>query len=406
MQRREFLSQVGAAALLSTCGDVDLRGATLAESNLKRLSIDPASGGARAVKVGGVPLLHTPQIFAWNDRGEIGDSPSHSTQIETAFARLVETLKLGQSTIDSIVRLHIYATTNEIADQVRSFLNEHIPAASRPALTYVVGQLTEPGAVVGFDAVTVCTADPSAAARKTLLPLRKSWGRSASHQGILWPGRKLYISGQAEKGANLRECTRLTMESLRKTLQMFQLDMAHVVQIKSFVTPIAGKREVEDEIGRFFETDQLPPLVHVEWKSTLPIEIELIANVPAGMSEPVEFHTPKGMTSSPVFSRVALTNSREMIYTSGLYGKAGTGEEQVRDIFAQLRQVTAELGSDLRHLAKATYYVSDDDTSAKLNAVRPEFYDPKRPPAASKAIVTAVGKPDRSITLDMIAVPS
>ena len=42
-------------------------------------------------------------------------------------------------------------------------------------------------------------------------------------------------------------------------------------------------------------------------------------------------------------------------------------------------------GSDLRHLVKATYYVTDEDASRALNELRPKFYDPARPPAASKA---------------------
>jgi enamine deaminase RidA (YjgF/YER057c/UK114 family) len=68
-------------------------------------------------------------------------------------------------------------------------------------------------------------------------------------------------------------------------------------------------------------------------------------------------------------------------------------------------RVLAAGGSDLLHLAKATYYVADDVTSRKLNEVRPEYYDPKHPPAASKAGVRGTGKQNRTVTLDMIAVP-
>ena len=48
----------------------------------------------------------------------------------------------------------------------------------------------------------------------------------------------------------------------------------------------------------------------------------------------------------------------------------------------------------------------DEDASQQLNEVRPRYYDPKRPPAASKATVHGVGLKQRSITLDMIAVPA
>ena len=78
----------------------------------------------------------------------------------------------------------------------------------------------------------------------------------------------------------------------------------------------------------------------------------------------------------------------------------------MRSIFSQLENILSETGSDLRHLAKATYYVSDADPSAQLNKLRPEYYDPERPPAASKVMVSGVGHPQRGITIDMIAAPT
>ena len=99
-------------------------------------------------------------------------------------------------------------------------------------------------------------------------------------------------------------------------------------------------------------------------------------------------------------------------YSSGM--DAGSSGEvamisiskQIHAIFASLKHVLGETGSDLKHLVKATYYPAADDPSAKLNEIRPEYYDPKRPPAASKAFVAGTGFAGRTITLDMIAVPA
>jgi enamine deaminase RidA (YjgF/YER057c/UK114 family) len=119
----------------------------------------------------------------------------------------------------------------------------------------------------------------------------------------------------------------------------------------------------------------------------------------------VTFLTPPGTTSTKVFSRVARVNHGKLIYISGLYGtKSSDAEGQVREIFGSLRQILERTGSDFEHLAKATYYVSDNDASNKLNDLRPEFYNPQRPPAASKAKVKGVGQPGKTVTMDMIAV--
>ena len=76
-----------------------------------------------------------------------------------------------------------------------------------------------------------------------------------------------------------------------------------------------------------------------------------------------------------------------------------------RNIFRTLDQLLGKCGSDLNHLAKATYYVTTGAASDGLNAVRPEFYDPSYPPAASKASVAGTGWSERSVIVDMIAVP-
>jgi enamine deaminase RidA (YjgF/YER057c/UK114 family) len=112
------------------------------------------------------------------------------------------------------------------------------------------------------------------------------------------------------------------------------------------------------------------------------------------------------MQASPIYSRVARINHGPTIYLSGLYGTNGQDAgKEVQELFANLKALLEKSGSDLRHLVKATYYVSTEEASQKLNELRPRYYDPLRPPAASKAMVAGVGRAGRGITLDMIAVP-
>jgi enamine deaminase RidA (YjgF/YER057c/UK114 family) len=104
---------------------------------------------------------------------------------------------------------------------------------------------------------------------------------------------------------------------------------------------------------------------------------------------------------------VAKVNSDRIVYTSGLYARTNSDAAgEVTDIFEQLDKILKETGSDWKHLAKATYYCSNNDTSAKLNELRPKFYDPARPPAASKALVNGVGRAALGLTIDMIVVPA
>jgi enamine deaminase RidA (YjgF/YER057c/UK114 family) len=150
----------------------------------------------------------------------------------------------------------------------------------------------------------------------------------------------------------------------------------------------------------------------VEWQASpkSPIEIEVVAwGGPENQRVPdvIDYLTPPGMTASPIFCRVTHIWYGPSIYIGGLYSrKEVEAREEVEDVFAQLGDILKKTESDMKHLAKATYYVASDASSKALNAARPNYYDPKRPPAASKARVSGVGREKRALTLDMIAVPT
>lgn len=363
------------------------------KDGIRRVNRSAETGTARAVVVDDVPLLHTAQVLPVNERGElVGAEPA--AQVGKVLDNLSAVLGEARAGFDRLVKVNVYAANPEIIEAVdQAFARKF--AAAAPAVSYVVGQLSQPGALVALDAVAVAGGEPLATVKRT------------PHAAVMPAGARVYISGQAQKGANPIEATRKTLENLRATLKHLGLTTADVVQAKAFLTPIAAARDVRKEFAAFFGERALPPLVFVEWSSVLPIEIELIAW--AGKERPgesIEYLTPPALPQSPVFSRVARINHGPTIYLGGLYAtQAGDGKAEVHDIFAQLKALLEKTGSDLKHLAKATYYCANDDVSKALNELRPNYYDKDRPPAASKAMVAGTGRSQRAVTLDMIAVP-
>jgi hypothetical protein len=103
---------------------------------------------------------------------------------------------------------------------------------------------------------------------------------------------------------------------------------------------------------------------------------------------------------------VAIVRGGPRIFTGSVVSRtAGDGPAEVRGMYRELESLLHEAGSDLKHMAKATYFVGNDGASKALNQVRGELYDPRRPPAASKAAVEDTGFEGRASVLDMIAVP-
>jgi len=407
LARREFLQAATAATVLGSLGrSLAFAADNLPTGVLRVIEPDAATGSSQAVVVGDVPLVHTAQTqFA--STLAYGNSPTVEQLvaglIAPVAAELEAALARAGSSLDDVVKFNFYLDESlvrqgrpAVLEAVRQWMAARYAGAHKPAVSFVAPS------PVGY-----LSADCIAVRREPIEP-----GRVIRVEGaaVLPPTNKLYVSGDAATGP-LQTATTGTLESLQRTLKFCGLDWSHVVQLKSFVQPLGAVDEVRGAMQSFFGDQPLPVLSFVGWKSseTLPIEIELIAAVPPELGNPsqakVEYLTPPGMKASPVFSRAARVRSPQTIYVSGLYGDSAAADTQVREVFGRLKQVVESCGGDLDHLAKATYYVTQDDVSKALGAIRPEFYDPARPPAASKAMVTGIARADRSLALDMIAVP-
>lgn len=374
---------------------------------LRPIDPDDTSSTSMAVVVGDVPLAHTGQFLPCDMKGGIVGKGDVAAQV----GKIVEDLgiALGQagSGLDRLVKLNVcVAATNDVAE-VRKALAAALAGKARPAVAYVVGALSHPDARVAVDAVA---AAEGAGGGETVNRLSCAvYGPPGFPQVAVLPaGGRVHISGQAVKGKDLAESTRMTLEGLKRTLDWLGRKESHVAQVRMFGELTAERAAVEAEIARVFSV----PLVFIEGDAGALIEIELVAaagkpDPPAPPPPDVEFLTPPWMQSSPVYSKVVRTNRGGAVYVSGLYGAtAADVPGEIREAFGTLKDVLAKAGSDLRHLVKATYYVIDADTAKALAEVRPEFYDPKSPPAASRATTAGVGREGRRFTMDMIAVPA
>jgi enamine deaminase RidA (YjgF/YER057c/UK114 family) len=357
-------------------------------------------GSSDAVIVKNVPLVHTSQIFSLDKRGKFVFKDELQKQIGQIFGNLSKALKIADSGIDQVVKLNIYLKNSTLISKVQTEIGRRFKSGKLPAVSYVTGNLSYPDALISIDAIAVSTNSSDNNV--------KYFNSGSTQVSILPPGPVVYVSGQAAKG-NLTEATLNTLKQLEESLHFLGLEKRDIVQIKSFINPISDLSTVQNVMAEFFKEGTIPPLVNVEWLSKDPlIEIELIASSNRTLSksnEQLDFITPKGMVHSPVYSKVTRVNYGSKVYVSGLYGNTERGiKSELSDIFDFLDLIMKKSGSDLKHLVKATYYVSNDLHSAALNEIRPKYYDPKRPPAASKAMVKDVGALKAGVNMDMIGV--
>ncbi|MFZ5829103.1 MAG: Rid family hydrolase [Planctomycetota bacterium] len=380
------------------------------EPSLRYVALDAPDGVSRAVVVEGHPLVHTRQLLPLAADGALVGAGSAEKQIEQLLANLEAVLDAAGSNVNKLVRLNVYADSPETVDFVRKQLAGRLGADVRPALTAVITPLPQQDCLVAVDAVAVADGAGTELVRGRCDAV--SGYEDVADFAVLPVGGVAYLSGAPDKSPRAEAATR-SLESLLKIIEELKLKPSDVVQMKVFIDSAAAADEVLGQIKTGFAGELVPPVAFVEWIASAPVEIEMIVRLPEQAvvgAGAVRFFTPQDAKPSPTFSRAALVQSPRQVYISSLMSRsAGSGEAQVRDVFAQLQETLAQTGTDMQHLAKATYYLSDDDrdagsASAMLNQLRPEFYDPERPPAASKVRVHGVGDADRTLSMDMIAV--
>jgi enamine deaminase RidA (YjgF/YER057c/UK114 family) len=388
--------------------------------SIRYLPMDAPAGMSQAVIVQGLPLVHTRQLLPLDRGGNLVSDGSADQQIEQVLTNLELVLKDSGSGMDKLVRVNVYALSTATVTSFREHLSKRLGPTVRPAITSVLTPLMHRKALVAVDAVAALESrlQPAEAGTPALhsppgttVALKRCPSVAGEEQcadaAILPRGGVAYLSGQSDEGGLAESAVARSMSNLMKTLGCLKLSPKQVVQVKVFLRPVTSAQEVLREIQRFFPDQITPPVVFVEWLASAPVEIEMIAQFPPSgkPAEDVVFFTPPEVRPSNTFSKVALLNSERQIYISGLYARVPSrGEPQAVYLFDQLQEVLTKAGSDLRHLVKATYYVSDDDAARWIDRTRPRYYDPARPPAASKVMVHAVGQPGRTMTMDMIAV--
>ncbi|NUQ61713.1 MAG: RidA family protein [Pirellulales bacterium] len=366
----------------------------------------PENAFSEAVVVEGHALAHTAQILPLDKEGQLVGEGAIDAQLAQALFNLEAALARAGTGPEHLIKLNLYVDGPKTAITVERMLARWFPKTVRPAATWAVTRLPHPGALLALDAVA---AVPGKGRGKVVrghcgsLPGNESMG----HVAVLPWGDVVYLSGQPEKG-ELSAATGKSLEVLIGTLGQLGLDRSDVVHVKAFFQPMGEADAVKQEIAKAFAGQAVPPVTLVEWTGNTPVEIEMIASAlpeRTNPSETVSYYTPPGIKASPLYSRVARVRGGKTIYLSGLQARnAGSGEEQVRDVFTSLQRILKLSGGNLGHLVKATYYCADEESSAALNKIRPEFFDPQRPPAASKAMIGAPAVPGRSVTMDMIAV--
>ena len=230
--------------------------------------------------------------------GNCGEGSSDQ-QIEQVLANLETVLKDSGSEMDKLIRVNVYALSTSIVTRFHEQLSKRLDAHVRPAITSVLTPLPHRGVVVAVDAVAGAADSGEASATQTL-PVQSPATTTCADAAVLPAGGIAYLSGHPE-GFDLTTLpTTKSMTRLMKTLGQLKLGPEHVVQVKVFLNPITASEDVLREVQTFFPDQLAPPVVFVEWLASMPVEIEMIAQLPpVGRPQPSPSSTLIRPSSAP-----------------------------------------------------------------------------------------------------------
>jgi len=312
----------------------------------------------------------------------------------------------AEAKISDVVRLNIYLANDspELRRAAEKMVEHTWEKGKAPATTILPSQL--PGEVpIACDAVIAL----NSSSEKVEPVLQDKARLRFKYDAMVAPAGRdiLFASGRVGKGDSLKIAIAESMKFHKEDLAPLKINLADAIQVKAFIPDVTKWEEAEKLIESSFGEGGAPPIIFVQWSRENSVEIELVLATPEHIEneEGVSFFIAEGAKASPVYSRNGRLHGDHIIFFGGMTGKASTlPEMQVKSLFQGLKKKVAIVGSDMRHLVKATYFVSDNDVDKEVTPQRKVFYDPKRPPAASKISCASIGYENFGLLVDMIAV--
>ncbi len=397
---------------LGAAADIGAADIDAADAPIRMIDPDHSRGTSAAVSVSKTALAHTSLLLPVNTAGQVVGDGRIQTQMDFVIANLEKVLELSKSSIGQVVQMNVCVKHRADLPAARAQIAERFREGTPPAVTFFVGTLPEPDALVGMDVVAV-SAWESINEIKTLVHSdvfhRKN---SPVHVSIVPWGEAVYLSGWIDRtDDDLPSALDATLAFQESLLASLEGGLDDIVRIRVFLNPKTQQDAVERAIAKFFhDQTRIPPVVYTPWGLDRTPEIEWVARGRASAapsnSPSIEYVNVPGLAASPVFCRATRVRSDSRVYLSGLTGSSGqSDEQQVRDIFQRLQVVLEKAGSDMNHLVKATYVLGNSDASRALTAVRRELFDSARAPAASGFQAEHPLRPNCAANVDMIAVP-
>ena len=261
-----------------------------------------------------------------------------------------------------------------------SFSDHRLPL---PALSVIqVGALPLDGAQVVFESISIAKKD-------------------VNGYGLV------FISGQGASSNTPRDpvlpLAEKALADVKTAVKASGSDAFDVSRVTCFLSSLDGGQQVRQ---KFFAEFPQAAFNYVQIQRA-PVravaECEAVAKLRQKTGANLQLLNPEGMTKSPNYSQVAMASSARVVLT-GTQTSFGFQDSDAKLAFQRLDKVLEGFGTSLKQGAMVHFYPLSQSLAEQIRKVRVDFYDMKRPPAATMLTFEGLPSMDAGFAVDAVAV--
>lgn len=191
---------------------------------------------------------------------------------------------------------------------------------------------------------------------------------------------------------------------LKTVLTGVALEPKDVLRVSCLSTSLEDYAAARQAVAREFPQATIAFVQSVRSPSSHVVECEAVARMRSPAGAPVKFVQPAGLRASPNFTHVVLVSAPRLVLTTTQLAFRGQ-DSDVRLAFTRLQGILEGAGSSTRQVVFSSLYPLTEAITAKIRALRFEFYDASKPPASTMLLFEGLPSLDASFGVDVVAAP-
>ena len=221
-----------------------------------------------------------------------------------------------------------------------------------------------------------------------------------------------FVSGQASSAPldpnqpNLKVAplAEKSIANLGRALFGVQLEPKDVLRITCFTSSLDDYSEVRRQVAAAYPAAAANIVQIQRAPANSIVECETVARLRESPVVPLKLVNPPELEASPNYSHVALVGAPKVVLSGAQLGFRAQ-DADVRLAFERLKSSVEQAGGSLSKVAMSSIYPLSPQITAKIRAIRFDYYDKQNPPASTMLLFEGLPSLEASFAVDIIGIP-